>query len=101
MPYDFTSTSVPVQEVQQRVSNPVTKAIGKSLSDGEKETWFFRSDTGTGKTTGFIQAIADSSNSFAIAVPTMVVVDSVHDDLFSLGVDVFKWHSNSGTEKRL
>ncbi|WP_108835662.1 DEAD/DEAH box helicase family protein [Tateyamaria sp. Alg231-49] len=100
MPYDFTSTSVPAQEVQQRVSKLVKKAIKKSLPDGDKETWFFRSDTGTGKTTGFIQAIADSSNSFAIAVPTMVDVDSVYDDLFSLGVDVFRWHSNSGTEKK-
>ena len=98
--YPSTTTSIPVQEVQRRVANLIDKVIEKKLPTGYKETWFFRSDTGTGKTTGFVQAIANSSSSFAIAVPTMVDVDNIYEELFHLGVKVFRWHSKSGTEKR-
>lgn len=90
-------TSKPIKEVQASVCRLIEKV--EEAKPDRKESWFYRSDTGTGKSTGFVEAVAISNSSFAIAVPTMDDVDSIYESLKAKGVDVFKWHTNSGTEK--
>ncbi len=63
------------------------------------ETWFFRSDTGTGKSQGYIQHIVGSESSYAIALPTNKMVKEIHDCLVSYGVDSGYWYSGCGHDK--
>ena len=61
-------------EVVKKTQEKVAEVLKSILSnDSESGTFFFRSDIGTGKTTGFISAVTELANqgyTFAIAVPT-------------------------------
>ena len=72
-------------------------------SETERGTFFFRSDTGTGKPTGFIRAVTDlvkTGNTFAIAVPTTQDAEEVYQRLKeTLGDQVEVWTSDHGKGK--
>ena len=69
----------------------------------ERGTFFFRSDTGTGKTTGFIRAVNDlvkSGYTFALAVPTTQDAEEIYQRLKeTLDEQVEVWTSDHGQGK--
>jgi len=72
-------------------------------SETERGTFFFRSDTGTGKTTGFIRAVNDlvkTGYTFAIAVPTTQDAEEIYQRLKeTLDDQVEVWTSDHGQGK--
>ena len=72
-------------------------------SEAERGTFFFRSDTGTGKTTGFIRAVNDlvkTGYTFAIAVPTTQDAEEIYQRLKeTLDDQVEVWTSDHGQGK--
>ena len=86
-----------VKKTQAKVAE-VLKSILSNNSDGG--TFFFRSDTGTGKTTGFIGAVTELVNqgyTFAIAVPTTKDAEEVYQRLsHGLADQVEVWTSDHG-----
>lgn len=72
-------------------------------SETERGTFFFRSDTGTGKTTGFIRAVNDlvkTGYKFAIAVPTTQDAEEIYQRLKeTLDDQVEVWTSDHGQGK--
>ena len=86
--------SLVLEQTQQKVAKMLTSIC---KDESEKGTFFFRSDTGTGKTTGFISAVTDlvaQGYSFAIAVPTTQDAQEVYSRLSErLGDKVEVWTS--------
>ena len=72
-------------------------------SEAERGTFFFRSDTGTGKTTGFIRAVNDlvkTGYTFAIAVHTTQDAEEIYQRLKeTLDDQVEVWTSDHGQGK--
>ena len=87
--------SLVLEQTQLKVAKMLT-CICKDQSS--KGTFFFRSDTGTGKTTGFISAVTElvaQGYYFAIAVPTTQDAQEVYQRLSeSLGDQVEVWTSD-------
>jgi hypothetical protein len=87
-------------KVNRETKAKVCRLIDDIIASDEVGTWFFRSDTGTGKTLGFIQAVVGSDKTFAIAVPTRVDVEEVYGAIKAAGVeDVAYWHGDSKQRK--
>ena len=93
-------------------SSVVTKATQRQVlsmldetcrNDAETGNFFFRSDTGTGKTTGFVLAVTDLVKlgyKFAIAVPTTQDAEEVFQTLFKKIFDqVEVWTSDHAQGK--
>lgn len=93
-------------------SSAVTEATQKKVlsmlddicrNDADTGTFFFRSDTGTGKTTGFILAIValvKLGYKFAIAVPTTQDAEEVYQQLYAkIFDDVEIWTSDHAQGK--
>ena len=92
--------SKPVRQVQAKIQEMLTKLEGREVAEGRASYAFFRSDTGTGKTSGFVKAVAQSDKRYAIAVPTMNDVDQIYSLLYeAIGDEVGYWHSNSSESK--
>mgnify|MGYP001311695535 FL=1 len=86
-----------VKKTQEKVAEILKSILSNSSQSG---TFFFRSDTGTGKTTGFISAVTELVNqgyTFAIAVPTTKDAEEVYQRLsHGLGDQVEVWTSDHG-----
>ena len=86
-----------VKKTQEKVAEVLKSILSNSSQSG---TFFFRSDTGTGKTTGFISAVTELVNqgyTFAIAVPTTKDAEEVYQRLsHGLGDQVEVWTSDHG-----
>lgn len=58
----------------------------------QRGNWYYRGDTGTGKTTAIMWHVArNNSSRFVIAVPTRLAADQLYAQLKSWGVDVAVW----------
>ena len=97
------TVNYPQGEFQSRVLEQTHQKIAKMLNNicknsNERGTFFFRSDTGTGKTTGFISAVVDlvaQGYSIAIAVPTIMDAQEIYLKLADgLGDQVEVWTSD-------
>lgn len=74
--FHSTSESLIVQQTQKKVLN----LLERILSDRPSGTYFFKSDTGTGKTTGVIAALKHFSDAkISIAVPTTSDAQAVYE----------------------
>ena len=86
-----------VKKTQEKVAEVLKSILSNNSESG---TFFFRSDTGTGKTTGFISAVTELVNqgyTFAIAVPTTKDAEEVYKRLsHGLGDQVEVWTSDHG-----
>ncbi|PXW70447.1 hypothetical protein C7964_102334 [Loktanella sp. PT4BL] len=87
-------------KVTEETKAKVATLLNKVVATDQNGTWFFRSDTGTGKTTGFIEAVENYGLDVAIAVPTTEDVDNVYKAFIDMGHPaVMKWYVGSGTVK--
>lgn len=93
---------------QSEVLRQTQEKVAKMLriicqSETERGTFFFRSDTGTGKTTGFIRAVNDlvkTGYTFAIAVHTTQDAEEIYQRLKeTLDDQVEVWTSDHGQGK--
>ncbi|WP_170373467.1 DEAD/DEAH box helicase family protein, partial [Ruegeria arenilitoris] len=58
----------------------------------QRGSWYYRGDTGTGKTTAIMWHVArNAASRFVIAVPTRLAADQLYAQLKSWGVDVAVW----------
>ena len=89
-------------------TSAVTKATQRQVlsmldeicrNNAEAGNFFFRSDTGTGKTTGFILAVTELVKlgyKFAIAVPTTQDAEEVFQKLYAVNGGAILGHGSGG-----
>ena len=83
-------SSVTRQTIDQ-VKDLMSDILDFSGAD-ERGNWFFRGDTGTGKTSAIIENVARMSGCrFAIAVPTIKAADELFRSLVAQAVDAAVW----------
>ena len=71
--------------------NLIEEVFGFSCPD-ERGNWYYRGDTGTGKTTALQWWVARTTTArFVIAVPTQLAAEQMFSRLESWGVDVAVW----------